>query len=126
MWRKLHLAVDPATHDIVAAQISLENVQDTEVLPTLLNPLRHKLNHTYADGAYHSRANYQLITRKVATACIPPRKNAGLWKKGHPGAGDAQGRADSLKEDVGVSPSLADRDGNVALQAVDDGKNQSA
>ena len=35
VWRKLHLAVDPATHDIVAAEASLENVHDAEVLPTL-------------------------------------------------------------------------------------------
>ncbi|WP_421291087.1 IS5 family transposase [Aeromonas veronii] len=81
VWRKLHLAVDPATHDIVAAEISLENVHDIEVLPTLLNPLRRKLEHVYADGAYDSKASHQLILRKGATACIPPRKSAGLWKK---------------------------------------------
>ena len=52
VWRKLHLAADPATHDIVAAEMSLDIVHDAEVQPTLLNPLR--------------------------------RKNAGLWKKGHP------------------------------------------
>ncbi len=40
VWRKSHLAVDPVTHDIVAAEVSLENVHDAEVLPTLLNPLR--------------------------------------------------------------------------------------
>ncbi len=50
VWRKLHLAVDPVTHDIVAAEVSLENVHDAEVLPTLLNPLRRKLGHVYADG----------------------------------------------------------------------------
>jgi hypothetical protein len=43
VWRKLHLAVDPVSHDIVAAEVSLENVHDVEVLPTLLNPLRRKL-----------------------------------------------------------------------------------
>nr|WP_280531547.1 IS5 family transposase [Aeromonas veronii] len=82
VWRKLHLAVDPVTHDIVAAEVSLENVHDAEVLP--LNPLRRKLGRVYADGAYDSKASHRLITRKGATACIPPRKNAGLWKKGHP------------------------------------------
>ena len=81
---KLHLAVDPATHNIVAAQVSLENVHDTEVLPTLLNPLRRKLGRVYEDDAYDSKASHQLISHKGATACIPPRKNAGLWKKGHP------------------------------------------
>ncbi len=34
VWRKLHLAVGPVTHDIVAAEVSLENVHDAEVLPT--------------------------------------------------------------------------------------------
>ncbi len=84
VWRKLHLAVESVTHDIVAAELSLENVHDAEVLPTLLNPLRRKLGRVYADGAYDSKASHQLISHKGATACIPPRKNAGLWKKGHP------------------------------------------
>ena len=76
MWRKLHLAVDSVTHDIVAAEVSLENVHDAEVLPTLLNPLRRKLGRVYADGAYDSKASYQLISRKGEAACIPLRKNA--------------------------------------------------
>lgn len=84
VWRKLHLAVDPVTHYIVAAEVSLENVHDAEMLPTLLNPLRRKLGRVYADVAYDSKASHRLIARKGATACIPPRKNAGLWKKGHP------------------------------------------
>lgn len=84
VWRKLHLAMDPATHDIVAAEVSLENVHDAEVLPTLLNPLRRTLGTVYADGAYDTRACHELIRRKGATACIPPRKNAGLWEEGHP------------------------------------------
>lgn len=50
VWRKLHLAVNPATHDIAVAEVSLENVHDAEVLPTLLNPLRCKLGRVYADG----------------------------------------------------------------------------
>ena len=83
VWRKLHLVVDPATHDIVAAEISLENVHDVEVLPTLLNPLRRKLGRVYADGAYDSKASHQLILRKGVAACISPRKSTGLWKKGH-------------------------------------------
>ncbi len=84
VWRKLHLGVDPVTQDIVAAEVSLENVHDAEVLPTMLNPLWRKLGRVYADGAYDSKACHQLISHKGATACIPPRKNAGLWEKGHP------------------------------------------
>ncbi len=62
----------------------MENVHNAEVLPTLLNPLRCNLERVYADGAYDCKASHQLISRKGATACIPPRKSAGLWKKGHP------------------------------------------
>jgi len=36
----LHLAVDPATHDVVVVEVSLENIHDAEALPTLLNTLR--------------------------------------------------------------------------------------
>ena len=32
VWRTLHLAVDPVTHDIVAAEVSLKNAHDAEVL----------------------------------------------------------------------------------------------
>ncbi len=37
VWRKLHLAVDTSTHEIVAAELSLSNVTDAEVLPTYLS-----------------------------------------------------------------------------------------
>lgn len=81
---KLHLAVDPVAHDTVAGEVSLENVHDAEWLSALLNPLRRKLGHVYADGAYDSKASYQLISRKGATVCIPPRNCSGLWKPDYP------------------------------------------
>ncbi len=71
------IAVDPVTHDIVAAEVSLEHVHDAEVLSTLCNPLRRKLGCVYADGAYDSKASHKLISRKGVTACIQPRKIAG-------------------------------------------------
>jgi hypothetical protein len=77
VWRKRHLAVDPATHDRVAAEVSLENVHDAEALPTLLNPLWRKLGTIYADSAFDSNANHQLIAHRGATSGIPPRKSAG-------------------------------------------------
>ncbi|WP_409010854.1 IS5 family transposase [Aeromonas veronii] len=82
VWRKLHLAVEQATHDIVTAEVSLENVHDVEVLPTLLNPLRRKQGRVYANGAYDNKVSHPLISGKGTTTCIPPRKNSGLWKKG--------------------------------------------
>jgi hypothetical protein len=43
VWRKLHLEVDLMIQDIVAVEVPLENVHDTEVLPTSFNPLRRML-----------------------------------------------------------------------------------
>ena len=82
-WRKLYLAVDSDTHDIIAAQMSLESVGDNQVLPVLLNPLRRKVNQVSADGAYDTQDSYKLLAKKHAIATIPPRKNAGYWEDGH-------------------------------------------
>nr|WP_283166191.1 IS5 family transposase [Shewanella fodinae] len=83
-WRKLHLAVDAATHEVIAAEVSLESVADSEVLPTLLNPLRRKIKQVSADGAYDTKNCHKLLKRKNSKPTIPPRKNAGYWETGHP------------------------------------------
>ena len=43
VWRKLHIAADTSTHEIVAAKLSLSNVTDAEVLPNLLKQTRGKI-----------------------------------------------------------------------------------
>ncbi len=58
VWRKLHLAVDTSTHEIVAAELSLSNVTDAEVLPNLLKQTRRKITEISGDGAYDTRHCY--------------------------------------------------------------------
>ena len=77
-WRKRHLAVDVVTHEAVSAEVNLINVGDSEVLPTLLNPLRGKIIAVYAAGAYDTQNCYETMKKKGCTALIPPRKNAAL------------------------------------------------
>jgi hypothetical protein len=84
VWRKLHLAVDADTHQVVSAVVSMDWVHDSAALPTLLNPLRRKIGQVSGDGAYDTRQCYQVIEKKRAKPSIPPRKNAGYWEKGHP------------------------------------------
>ncbi|WP_249364590.1 transposase [Pseudoalteromonas rubra] len=43
-WRKLHLAIDANTHQIVGAELSTISVTDSEVLGDLLRPLRRKIS----------------------------------------------------------------------------------
>lgn len=83
-WRKMHLAVDAKTHEVMAAQVSLDSVGDNQVLSSLLNPLRRRIKQVSADGAYDTKACYALIAKKGAKATIPPRSNAGYWEDGHP------------------------------------------
>lgn len=83
-WRKLHLAVDVDTHEVISAEVSLVNVGDSEVLPTLLNPLRRKIHAVPGDGAYDTKECHKVLQRKGITPLIPPRKSAGYWDTGHP------------------------------------------
>ena len=78
VWRKLHLAVDSATHDIVAAEVSLE-----DVLPTLLNPLRRKLGSAYltqrGDSLYPASQARGVIEQEMKRCWRCARK---VWRTG--------------------------------------------
>ncbi|MCX8773623.1 IS5 family transposase [Vibrio parahaemolyticus] len=84
VWRKLHLAVDTSTHDIVAAELILLNVTDAEVLPNLLKQTRRRIIEISGDGAYDTRDCHDAIRFKRAVPLIPPREGAAFWENGHP------------------------------------------
>ncbi|WP_281946559.1 IS5 family transposase [Vibrio parahaemolyticus] len=84
VWRKLHLAVDTSTHEIVAAELSLSNVTDAEVLPNLLKQTRRRIIDIPGDGAYDTRDCHDAIRFKRAVPLIPPREGAAFRENGHP------------------------------------------
>ncbi|MCA3895970.1 IS5 family transposase [Vibrio vulnificus] len=84
VWRKLHLAVDTSTHEIIAAELSLSTVTDAEVLPNLLKQTRRKILEISGDGAYDTRDCHKAIHIKRAVTLIPPREGAAFWERGHP------------------------------------------
>jgi hypothetical protein len=43
IWRKLHLAVDSKTHEIICADLSLNNVTDSEAFPGLIRQTHRKI-----------------------------------------------------------------------------------
>ncbi len=55
VWRKLHIAVDADTHEIIAAELSLSNVTDAEVLSNLLKQTLRKITEISGDGAYDTK-----------------------------------------------------------------------
>ncbi|HCG8570544.1 TPA: IS5 family transposase, partial [Vibrio parahaemolyticus] len=84
VWRKLHLAVDTSTHEVVAAELSLSNVTDAEVLPNLLKQTRRRIIEISGDGAYDTRDCHDAIRFKRAVPLIPPREGAAFWENCHP------------------------------------------
>ena len=87
-WRKLHIGIDAQTLQVRAICITSNNVTDAAVLPQLLEqvPAEEPLLTVTGDGAYDTKACHAAIAAKGATAIIPTRKNARLWKKYPPGA----------------------------------------
>ena len=88
-WRKVHLAVDEATLEVRAVEITGSGVGDAPMLPGLLSqiPEGEPIASVTADGAYDGRACRDAIADRGAEAIIPPRRNAKPWKKDSPGAG---------------------------------------
>ena len=80
-WRKLHLAVDAETHEVIAAELTAAFVGDAKVLPDLLDPLptEESIATVAADGAYDTHACHQAVQNRQANALIPPRTGALAW-----------------------------------------------
>lgn len=82
-WRKVHLGIDAATHEIVAAVLTSNDVGDGEVLDDLLDQPDDDIASVTADGAYDTRGCYDAINDTGARAIIPPRRGAKIWQHGN-------------------------------------------
>ena len=82
-WRKLHLAVDEATHEFVAVVVSTNSFKDSQLLPDLLEQVEDELAQVSADGAYDTHNCYDAIRGREARAAIPPRQGARIWQHGN-------------------------------------------
>ena len=85
-WRKLHLAVDEATGEVLAHKLTPSNVHDSPVLTDLLAQIEGPLEQVSADKAYDGFACHRAILDKDARPVIPPRKGAAIHPS--PGAKD--------------------------------------
>jgi hypothetical protein len=87
-WRKVHLAMDTATGDIRAVEVTPSQTGDSPVLPDLLDqiPQDEQIGTVTADGAYDTRRCHTAIVERGATATIPIRRNGRAWKEDCPAA----------------------------------------
>src|SRR3982751_445411 len=51
-WRKLHLAVDPHSHEILASELTTNEIGDSSMVTPLLNQIPGSIASVMADGAY--------------------------------------------------------------------------
>jgi hypothetical protein len=82
-WRKVHLGVDEATGEIVAAVLTTNSSHDSQVLPDLLAQVGEEITQVSGDGAYDRRTCYDAIGKRQARAAIPPQHNAKIWRHGN-------------------------------------------
>lgn len=77
-WRKLHIAMDCETGEILATVATTSNVSDKEVLPNLLEQVEDEIDQLTGDGGYDYADCYELIAGRKARAVIPPRRTGRL------------------------------------------------
>lgn len=82
-WRKLHLAVDEQTGEILATEVTLNDKKDGQLLEPLLNTIDEDIEQVSADGAYDGRDCYEAIRERQSKVAIPPRKDAKIWQHGN-------------------------------------------
>src|SRR5919199_1725382 len=79
-WRKLHLAVDADTGEIVAGTLTDNAADDAGQVPALLGQIDGEIASVMADGAYDGEPVYQAIAGHqpdpVSDIVIPPRASA--------------------------------------------------
>lgn len=82
-WRKLHLAVDEQTGEILAAQVTPNDKKDGQLLEPLLKGVEAEIKQVSADGAYEQRSCYDVLSEHNVKTAIPPRKDAKIWQHGN-------------------------------------------
>lgn len=79
-WRKLHIAINPDSMEVVALELTEANVHDDSVMPDLLQN-QTITGKVYADGAYISKTTFDAITATGGGAAIALRTGTGLVEK---------------------------------------------
>ena len=84
-WRKLHVAVDAETGQIVASDLTARRTHDCTQVPALLEQINNPIVSVSADGAYDTKAVYEAAHERgegrAVRVLIPPGRNAKLSPK---------------------------------------------
>src|SRR3712207_6401019 len=79
-WRKLHLAVDPGSGEILASELTTTEEGDAALVGPLLDRITGAIASVTADGAYDGEPVYRAVAERQpdppAAVVIPPRATA--------------------------------------------------
>src|ERR671911_820410 len=79
-WRKLHLAVDPESGEILASELTTSEEGDAALVGPLLEQITGPISSVIADGAYDGEPVYRAVAERQpdppAAVIIPPRASA--------------------------------------------------
>jgi hypothetical protein len=78
-WKKIHVAIDPDTQEVLLTDVTTRNTHDCQMLPKFLDKLGSRIGRVYGDGAYDTKRCYQAIVKRGGEPAIPPRKTARIW-----------------------------------------------
>jgi len=82
-WRKLHLAIDPKTQEIVAHLLTTNQVGDANQVAPLLDQVQRPVEKFYGDGGYDHRHVFQTLATRQIEPVIAIRKNASIQQHGN-------------------------------------------
>ncbi len=87
-WRKLHLAVDEATGEILGETLTTNGMDDASQVDPLLTQIQQEIEALSADGAYDKVKVYEALKNPPhqetpILPIIPPRRDARIWQHGN-------------------------------------------
>jgi hypothetical protein len=83
VWRKLHLAINPDTHEIEAETMTENSCDDAGQVDDLLDQVSGRTKAFYGDGAYDKWKVYKTLQKRGMKAIIPPQRNAKISRHGN-------------------------------------------
>jgi len=95
-WRKVHLGIDEASGEMVAAVVTTNNYSDSQLLPDLLEQVEEEMEQVSGAGGDDKRQCYEAIVARHARATSPPQPNAKIWQHGNTTA-DRLARDETLR-----------------------------
>lgn len=82
-WRKVHLSVNPQTHEIVAEVLTENSKDDASQVGPMLEQINPRVETFYGDGSYDKWKVYGLLESENIRPVVPPQHNAKIKQHGN-------------------------------------------